>query len=62
MPNSEAQKRATAKYKSKTYDRIELRLPKGDRDTIRDYASYRGKSVNTLIIEILQTKIPGLRH
>ena len=62
MPNSEAQKRATAKYKKKAYDKIELRVPKGDRDTIRDYATYRGKSVNTLIIEILQTKIPGLRH
>lgn len=62
MPKSEAQKKATAKYRAKAYDTIELRLHKGDREIIKGYATHNGKSVNALITELLQREIPDLRH
>lgn len=43
---SEAQKKATAKYKSKAYDKIELRVPKGDREIIKTRATQLSMSVN----------------
>lgn len=48
-PISEAQKRATEKYNAKTYDRIQIRVKKGQKDIIFDYANSRGESVNEFI-------------
>lgn len=36
-------------YIAKTYDRINLTVPKGDKDLIREYAEARGESVNAFI-------------
>lgn len=59
---SEAQKKANAKYKAKAYDKIELRLYKGDRDILKAKAGERNKSVNAYILELLEREIPELKH
>lgn len=54
MPYSEAQKRATMKYKAKAYDRIEIIVPKGQRETYKVQAAAHGKSLNAYIISLLE--------
>lgn len=45
---SEAAKKATYKY-IKNFDRIEIKLPKGSREKIREHAEKHGESVTTFI-------------
>lgn len=49
MPYSEAQKRASAKYNAKAYDRLELKVPKGEKDKIKAHAEQQGESLNGFI-------------
>ena len=49
MPASKAQQRATNKYISKAYDRINLTVPKGQKEIIQTHAEARGESVNGFI-------------
>ena len=49
MAYTEAQKEATARYNKKTYDRIDIIVPKGKRAVIKAFAASRGISVNKLI-------------
>lgn len=49
MPASKAQQRATNKYISKAYDRINLTVPKGQKEVIQAHAEARGESVNGFI-------------
>lgn len=49
MPVSKAQQKATNKYISKAYDRINLTLPKGRKDIIQSHAETLGESVNGFI-------------
>ena len=46
---SEAQRRAVAKYNAANYDRVELRLDKGRKDTVKAHAEIRGESLNAFI-------------
>lgn len=63
MPaNSEAKIKANNKYTEANYERFTFRVRKGDKKIIQDYAKGEGKTVNNLILSILQEKIPGLRH
>ena len=62
MALTDARKRANAKYKAKAYDKVELRLYKGDRDVLKAKAEAQGKSVNSYILELLEKEIPELRH
>lgn len=50
---SDAQKKATAKYKSKVYDKIELRVRKGNRDIIKARAEKLGVSVNEYLNDLI---------
>ena len=49
MPVSKAQQKATNKYISKAYDRINLTIPKGRKDIIQAHAETLGESVNGFI-------------
>lgn len=49
MAYSEAQKEATARYNKKAYDRIDLVVPKGKRQMIKDFAKRKGMSTNSFI-------------
>lgn len=47
---SEAQIKATRKYRDKAYDRIEITVIKGTRDRWRALAEAEGKSLNAYIV------------
>lgn len=49
MPVSKAQQKATNKYISKAYDRINLTVLKGRKDVIQAHAAAQGESVNGFI-------------
>lgn len=49
MTISDAQKKATQKYKAKAYDEIKLYVPKGQRETINQKAISLGMSKNEFI-------------
>ena len=46
---SEAQRRAVAKYNAANYDRVELRLDKGRKETVKAHAEAQGESLNAFI-------------
>ena len=47
--NSEARIRANNKYNEKAYDRINIAVPKGQKDTIKAHAEAQGESVNGFV-------------
>lgn len=49
MPASKAQQAATARYEEKAYDKVLVRLPKGQKEIIQAYAEAHGESVNGFI-------------
>lgn len=54
MAYSEAQKRATLKYRDKACDRIEIVVKKGLKEQYKAYAAARGLSLNAYIIELIE--------
>jgi len=48
-PNSEARKRANAKYALKAYDRLEITVKKGRKDDIKAHAAECGESLNGFV-------------
>ena len=46
---SEAQRRAVAKYDAANYDRVELRLDKGQKELVKVHAEAQGESLNGFI-------------
>ena len=57
---SKAQQRATAKYNAANYDRIEIKVPKGDKEIIAQAAAAAGQSVNAFINEAIKEKMEKL--
>ena len=49
MPATKAQQKAVNKYMAAKYDRINLTVPKGQKDEIKAHAESRGESVNGFI-------------
>ena len=45
------------RYNDKTYDRIEIVVPKGQRDVIKAYAAERGESVNAFINRLIEQEM-----
>lgn len=54
---SDAQKEATARYNKKAYDRIDVIVPKGQRQIIKDFAASQGKSLNRFICDAIHEQI-----
>lgn len=46
---TEARRRANAKYLSETVEDIRIRVPKGKKDIIKAHASERGESLNGFV-------------
>ena len=61
MPYSDAQKRATAKYNAKAYDRIEVKVAKGKKAEIKAYAVSKGESVNGFINRVIDEAMSAKR-
>ncbi len=49
MAVSKAQQKATNKYILKAYDRVNLTLPKGQKDAVQAHATAHSESVNAFI-------------
>lgn len=49
MAVSKAQQRATANYVKKAYDRIEVKVTKGQKNVIQAHAEAHGESLNAFI-------------
>ena len=57
MAYKPSQSKAVTKYIAKNYDQVSLRIPKGTRKKYKAYAESQGKSLNALIIELLDERI-----
>ena len=55
--NSEARIKANNKYNDKTYDRINIAVPKGYKDTLQEIAARYGLSVNGYLRKLIDTAI-----
>lgn len=49
MAITKAQQKATAKYVKSAYDRIDLKVPKGDKEKIKLHAESKKESINSFI-------------
>lgn len=54
---SKSQKKAVQKYESKAYDKILLRVKKGERDLIQAKAVEAGESLNGYIINAVKNRM-----
>jgi len=50
---SQAQNKATQRYNAKAYDRVELKLYKGQKEQVKAYAESRGMSLNGYINKLI---------
>lgn len=50
---TEAQQRANIKYRKKAYDRLEVTIPKGKKEIIKDFAESNGESLNAFINRLI---------
>lgn len=57
MAISKAQQKATAKYVKSNYDRLEVKVPKGQKEVIQAHAQERGESVNGFISRAIQEQM-----
>ena len=56
MPVSKAQQKAVNKYMSENYDRINLTVPKGQKEIIKAHAEAHSESVNGFINRAIETR------
>lgn len=56
MAISEAQKRAVAKYNNANYDKLTVRIKKGQRDILKAHADEQGESLNAWIVSAIRKK------
>lgn len=54
---SNAQKEATARYNKRAYDRIEIKVKKGDKQKIFAYAASQGQSVNQFVVNLINREM-----
>ena len=54
MAVSKAQQKAVGKYESANYDKVLLRLQKGDREKIKAHAQSKGLSLNAYIVGLIE--------
>lgn len=57
--NSAARIAANNKYNAKAYDRINLAVPKGTKDKIKEEADKRGLSINGFICFLIEQELNG---
>lgn len=61
MPYSEAQKKATLKYRQKSYARINLDIKKEKKEQYKIQAAKRGLSLNAYIVSLIEKDIEANR-
>ena len=56
-PASKAQQKAVNKYMKENYDRVNLVMPKGRKDTVKAHAEKTGESLNGFITRAIDEAI-----
>ena len=54
-----AQRRAVGRYEAANYDKVLVRLPKGDREQIKSAADSAGESMNAYIVGAIRDRMDG---
>lgn len=54
---SESAKKATIKYQKNNLDTIIVRVPKGEKDRIREYAESHGQKLTPFIVRAIREKM-----
>ena len=54
MAVSKAQQKAVHKYVKANYDRLELTLPKGQKEEVKNFGAAQGESVNAFIARLIE--------
>ncbi len=54
MATTKAGQQAVNRYIAKAYDRVNLTIPKGEKETIRAFAEAHGESVNAFILRAVK--------
>lgn len=54
---TKATNKAVQKYCKANYDDIKVRVPKGKREVYKTFAESQGKSLNALIVELLDREM-----
>ncbi len=55
--NTEARRRASAKYLHETVEDIRIRVPKGEKAVIQDAAAKAGESMNQFILTAIRDRM-----
>ena len=55
---SKAQRQCVSRYEAANYDKILVRLPKGQRETVKAQADAAGKSLNAYLIGLIEGTVP----
>ena len=56
---SKAQQKCVSRYEAANYDKILVRLPKGQRETVKAQADSAGKSLNAYLIGLIEGENPA---
>ena len=48
-----ARTRASNKYNAKAYDRLNIVVPKGERERIKEYAASNGEGLNSYVYKLI---------
>ena len=56
---SKAQQKCVSRYEAANYDKILVRLPKGQRETVKAQADAAGKSLNAYLIGLIEGDDPA---
>jgi len=54
VATTKAGQQAVNRYIAKAYDRVNLTIPKGEKDTIKAFAEAHGESVNAFILRAVK--------
>ncbi len=54
MAVTKAQQKAVGKYETANYDKVLLRLAKGEREKIKEHAGSTGMSLNAYIVSLIE--------
>ena len=57
MPASKAQQKAQNKWIANNYDRINLTVPKGDKEVLQAHAQAQGESLNKFINRAINEQV-----
>ena len=57
MAATKSQQKAVNKYMKKNYDRLNIVIPKGRKQTLDTYVKEKGLSINNLVNTLLRTEL-----